>query len=269
MIKHFTIFLLAIPLVGLSKPNCNIYKMEGNQKCYEACLLATTGSSKQGTRESQIRFDNAITLCPNLEYAFVEKSVPYLKRGYYIEWKKIIDKAVKLNPIGQLGYRGWCRYQFLRDYLGAIDDFEKLDSMTQFDIGYSRNGDYHLNVVKALCYKALGENKRSIEIIEKQLSENGYSPMPYDYLHLGVLKFEIEDFDGAIQYFEKSILYNDYLAEPYYYLGLIYKKLNKRTEFIDNMQKAKKYYLKGYKIFDPYSDPIDKVYLADIENELI
>jgi hypothetical protein len=79
---------------------------------------------------------------------------------------------------------------------------------------------------------------------------------------------ETGDTDGGIEYLKKSISFNDYLAEPYYYLGLIYKKKNLTKEFRENMEKAKIYYLKGYKRFDPYTHPMDKVYLADIESEL-
>ena len=92
--------------------------------------------------------------------------------------------------------------------------------------------------------------------------------MPYDYLHLGVLKMETGDSDGAKEYLKKSIAFNDYLAEPYYYLGLIYRKQNMTKQAQENMEKAKTYYLKGYKRFDPYTHPMDKVYLADIESEL-
>jgi tetratricopeptide (TPR) repeat protein len=251
-----------------SQPNCNVYKMNNNQPCYEACLTATEGNAAQGTKASQLQFDKAIELCPSFDYAYFEKAVPYLKRGDFISWKKLIDKAVELNPTGHLGYRGWCRYQFVRDYRGAIKDFEKLDSLLPYDIGYSINGDYQLNIAKALCYKALGQKNKAIEIIENQLAQKDYSPQTYDYLHLGVLKMEIGDTDGGIEYLKKSIAFNDYLAEPYYYLGLIYKKQNLTKAFKENMEKAKTYYLKGYKRFDPYTHPMDKVYLADIEREL-
>ncbi len=254
--------------LAFGQPNCNVYKMNNDEPCYKACSLAIEAEQYQWTREAQIKFDEAIQLCPKLDYAYMEKSVPYLKSGDFIEWRRLIDKAVEINPLGRLGYRGWCRYQFIRDYKGAIEDFEKLDSMTQFDIGYSQNGDYQLNIAKALCYKALGEKKKAIEIIQKQLSEKGYSPMTYDYLHLGVLKMEIGDTNGAMEYLKKSIAHNDYLAEPYYYLGLIYKKQKLSKDFKENMEKAKAYYLKGYKRFDPYTHPMDKVYLSDIEKEL-
>jgi tetratricopeptide (TPR) repeat protein len=262
------ILLIISPMYTYSQFNCNVYKINKNQPCYEACVIATEGEAGQGTKASQLQFDKAIELCPSFDYAYAEKSVPYLKRGDFITWKKLIDKAVDLNPIGHLGYRGWCKYQFVRDYRGAIKDLEKLDSLISYDIGYSINGDYQLNIALALCYKAIGQKRKAVEIIENQLAQKDYTPMIYDYLHLGVLKMETGDIYGGIEYLKKSIAFNDYLAEPYYYLGLIYKKQNMTKEFRDNMEKAKTYYLKGYKRFDPYTHPMDKVYLADIEREL-
>lgn len=143
-----------------------------------------------------------------------------------------------------------------------------MDSLISYDMGYSINGDYQLNSAKALCYKALGQKSKAVEIIENQLAQKGYTPMNYDYLHLGVLKMETGDTAGGIKYLKKSIAFSDYLAEPYYYLGLIYKKQNLTKEYKANMEKAKTYYLKGYKRFDPYTQPMDKVYLADIAIEL-
>lgn len=268
--KRLLIILpLIFPSTIYSQPNCNVYKVNNDEPCYNACVLAIEAERYQWAREAQVKFDEAVQLCPKLDYAYLEKSVPFLKSGNFIEWKRLFDKAVEINPLGRLGYRGWCRFQFIRDYAGAIKDFETLDSLTSFDIGYSQNGDYQLNIVKALCYKAIGQKSKAIEIIENQLAQKGYTPMTYDYLHLGVLKMETGDTAGGIEYLKKSISFNDYLAEPYYYLGLIYKKKHLTKEFRENMEKAKAYYLKGYKRFDPYTHPMDKVYLADIESELM
>ncbi|MFZ1807081.1 MAG: hypothetical protein WAU36_07670 [Cyclobacteriaceae bacterium] len=263
-----TILFLIITVCCFGQPNCNIYKMNGDESCYKACVMAIEAERYQGFREGQIKFDSAIQLCDKLDYAFIEKSVPYLKVGDFITWRRIIDRAVEINPAAHLGYRGWCRFQFVRDYEGAIQDFERLDSLMGFNIGYSQNGDYHLNIAKALCYKAIGQKEKAIEIIEKQLAEKGYTPMTYDYLHLGVLKLEVSDYDGAITNLKKSISHNDYLAEPYYLLGLIYKNKNRNKQYLDNMEIAKTYYLKGFKRFDPFTNPMDKIYLSDIEKEL-
>lgn len=263
--------LLSVCMVAASvsaQPNCEIYKQDKQTACYEGCNLAVEAANEQGTSASQEQFDKAIALCPALDYAYMEKSVPYLKRGDFITWKSLIDKAVELNPLGHLGYRGWCRFQFLRDYKGAIADFETLATLNEFNIGYSQNGDYHLNIAKALCYKAIGEKKKAIDIIERHLANKDYSPLPYDYLHLGVLKLEIADTVSAITNLKKSIELNDYFAEPHYFLGMIYKGRNSKMEYREYMEKAKTYYLKGYKRFDPYTHPIDKIFLKQIEHEL-
>lgn len=263
------IVAVVIPLVTGAQPNCNVYKLEGNEACYKACEEANAAAELyQGSKASQIKFDKAIKLCPAYDYAYFEKAVPFLKNGQFIEWKKFIDEAVTLNPERHLGYRGWCRYQFLRDYHGAIRDIEQLDSMVTYDIGYSVNGDYHLQVARALCYKALGNPKKAIAIIEAQLAVKDYVPMNYDYLHLGVLKLETGDLAGAVTFLKKQIALNDYLADTYYYLGLAYRQQGDQGECVTAMEKAKVFYLKGWKRLDFYTHPADKVYLADIEREL-
>ena len=92
--------------------------------------------------------------------------------------------------------------------------------------------------------------------------------MTYDFLHLGVLKLETGDIDGALSYLKKSIDYNEHFADHYYYLGMLYKKQNQVKEYRDNMQKAKEYYVKGYRRSDPYTHPMDQIYLTTIEKEL-
>lgn len=252
-----------------AQPNCNVFKMQGDETCYEACMLATKRVGPQGSGKSQEKFDKAIKQCPTLDYAYFEKAVPFLKRGDFITWRKLIDKAVELNPELRLGYRGWCRYQFLRDYNGAIMDLERLDTLLHHnDIGYSINGDYHLNVAKALCYKAIGKKEIAIKIIEKQLAKDGYSPMPYDYLHLGVLKIETGQLRDAIVCLNMSIQNNNYLAEAYFYLGKIYREMGLKNDFIVNMEKAKSFYLSGKRMIDPYTTHMDKVYFSQIEKEL-
>ena len=112
--KTLALLFLLIPFYSFEQPNCNIYKWNNNDSCYQACLIANEAAEYQGWQLSQIGFDKAIELCPTYDYAYVEKSVPYLKRGDFITWKALIDKGVSLNPTRHLGYRGWCKYQFLQ-----------------------------------------------------------------------------------------------------------------------------------------------------------
>jgi len=266
--KSSILFLLTLLFSftsSLAQPNCQVYLMNGDTTCYEGCQAALTAITyRQGSRSSQEYFDKAIQLCPNLDYAWFEKAVPYLKRGDFVQWKLMIDQAVALNPVEHLGYRGWCRYQFLRDYEGAIRDLEALDSLISWDIGYCQNGAYHLNVAKALCYRAIGKRDTAIQMIETQLVAENYDSMLYDYLHLGVMKLEKGDASGAVEALLAQIEVNDYLAETYFYLAKAYNLQGDITAANRCLRQARQFYESGKIMKDPYSHPMDKIYEADI-----
>lgn len=264
------LILISISQFLTAQPNCEVYKFSGDTLKYKACKKAMEISGHyQFSKEYQTILDEAIKIDPTFDYAYWAKSIAYLKSGDFITWKTLIDKAVELNPNEHLGYRGWCRYQFFRDYKGAIADIEKLDSLVTYDIGQSQNGTYHLNIAKGLCYKALGENEKATTIIENQIQLNEEENFvgAYDYLHLGVLYLEAKEWEKAFEAFHKQSEYNE-LAENQYYLALTFKAVGKLTDYKSCLEKAKQLYLKGSKMFDPYSDPMDKIYFETIEREL-
>ncbi|MCP4441971.1 MAG: tetratricopeptide repeat protein [Aureispira sp.] len=264
--KHYLLLTILIFSTVLSaQPNCEAFKYYGDTTKCEACKKSMEISGHyQFSKEFQEILDESLAIDPTYDYAYRAKSVAYLKSGDFLTWKKLIDKAVEYNTIENLGYRGWCRYQFFRDYEGAIRDIEKLDSLVDYDIGYSANGDYHLNIAKALCYKALGQKKKAVEIIKKQLE---VKVGLYDYLHLGVLYFELGDFDKAEEALDKQLKENK-LTEAKYYLGLLSKELKEQEKALSYFREAKELYLKQYRLFDTYTHPYDKIYLEDIELEL-
>ncbi len=255
---------------GHAQVNCNVYKWAGDTACYEGCKLYDLANhTAQGCRASQMLYDSVIAHCPSFDMAYMEKAVPYLKRGDFITWRIWIDKAVALNPKEHLGYRGWCRYQFLRDYAGALADLEKLEKLKPDNLGYSVNGDYHLKIAQALCYKGLGQKEKAIEIIETQLASPGYDPGYYDYLHLAVLKIETGNPYSAVPVLEKQLTLSASFAETYYYLALAYKQMgDHRREMLDNLAQAKQLYQAGRHRTDPYDNPTDRIYWEDIEKAL-
>ena len=262
-----SILLTLTCLSLLAQPNCLLYKNDGDSSCYKACVTATK-DMRQGSKYSQEEFDKAIDLCPTFAYAPYEKSVPFLKNGDYITWKKLIDRAVELDPSGYIGYRGWCRFQFLRDYEGAIKDIEQLRKLTPHDIGYSNNGSYHLNVVLALCYKGLGDKQRAINEITNHLNGEDYMSLSYELLHLGVLYLETGELEKAIELLSQQIETNDYFAENYYYLGLAYKNLGDLTLAVDHFSKARDFYMAERKMNDIYNTGVDQIFLSDIESAI-
>lgn len=265
-VVFFSILLISFSL--LAQRNCNTYKLKGDILKYKACKeVEETRYYHQFSKEYQQILDESLQIDPTYADAYRYKSVAYLKSGDFITWKKLIDKAVKFDPKDNLGYRGWCRYQFFRDYEGAIKDIEELERIVDYDIGYCQNGDYHLNIVKALCYKGIGNFDTAIEIIEKQLASKKYTPELYDHYHLGILYFEKQQYKKALDCFQKQKKEND-VGDNEYYLGLTYRKLNERKKYALSLLKAKELYTDGFYMRDNYTHQSDKVYLLDIEKEL-
>ena len=266
-------FLLIISLLVFNtingQENCESYKYYGDTLKYKACKKVEVAQKiYQFYGIFQQKLDEAIKIDSTYAYAYREKSVAYLKSGDFITWKKLIDKAVRYDPKDNLGYRAWCRYQFFRDYKGAIKDIEKLDNLVDYDIGMSVNGDYHLNITKAICFNAIGEKDKSIEIIENQLNNKDHSVGLYDYFHLGVWYLEDNQFKKALIAFEKQLTEND-LAEVHYYMALTYKKLNEFTNYEEELLIANKMYDEGKVLFDAYTHHYNKIFLSDIKNEML
>lgn len=258
--KYFlSLFILVLYTNLQAQVNCNA--IEG-ENCKKACEIYNN-SGAQGSRKSQENFDKAIALCPTFADAYMEKSVPYLKRGDFVTWKKLIDKAVELDPKAHLGYRGWCKFQFLRDYKGAISDIEALEkNYPSGYLGYSANGDYELHIAKAICYSALGQKEKAISIFEKQLLKDDDNVGFYDYYQLGVTYFELGKYDKALENFEKQSKYNNF-AENIYYKSKVAKIRNK--DYLDLKKLALKSYDEGKNMTDFYTHHFNKVYRTQIE----
>lgn len=266
--KKLLPIILFWPLISLAQPNCEAYKYFGEMSLYKACKKAEeAGRYYQFTKEYQEILDEALKIDSTYAYAYQAKGYAYLKSGDFIRWEELMDKAVKFEEAQHLGYRGWCRYQFFRDYKGAIRDIERLEEISKGDIGFGQNGDYHLKIAKALCYKGLGNNKKAIEIIEDQLSLENHFTGLYDYLHLGVLYLENRDFDKAIAAFKMQEKENT-LADNEFYMALAYKALEDASKYKEHLKRSATLYQEGRHMFDPYTHQMDRVFLSDIETAL-
>lgn len=210
--------------------------------------------------------NEALEICPYYAYPYRELAAPYVKSGNFLMWKKYIDKAVKYNPKEYLSVRASLRYKFFADYKGAIKDIDSLSSIVSYDIGYSSNGIYHLNVIKGLCLKSLGRIDEAISLIAEQSAIEDDFGM-YNYLHLGVLYMQKGDYENALNSFEKQSKINN-LSENQYYAALCIKNLNNPTKALNYLKKALKLYRSEQRMYDPYNELFDQIYLSDITKEI-
>lgn len=258
--RYYLSFLLLIVYTNtIAQVNCNA--VEG-ENCKKACGLYNWASDLQGFAESQEGFDKAIELCPDFSHAYMEKTVPYLKNGNFVTWKILIDEAIVSDPKTYLGYRGWTKFQFLRDYKGAVQDLEQLKKYEPGDLGRSQNGDYNLGVVRAMSYSALGQNEKAAGIIERLLAARGYTKGMFDQYQLGINCFELGRYDRVLENFEKQSKEYDF-AENIYFKSKVSKIRNK--DYLDLKKLALRTYDEGKTMKEVYTHHFNKVYRQQIE----
>jgi len=265
MNKALTIFII----IGLNQfligqPNCEMY---ADSLCKKSCNIAWEASKYQGLKKSQELFDEAIKLCPGFAYSYFEKSVPYLKQGLFREWKELIDKAVELDYKYLLN-RGINQVQFIRNYEEGLNDLDKLYSQVKtFEIGYSPSGEYHGQLIRAICYQKLGQLDKSIEVVEELVSSKNYHQGLFDYFHIGIIYLEKGNYEKAKSSFIKQIEENEF-AEIYYYYSKIFRVKGDIDSEKKMLIKAKELYLKGQTMKNNYYHYIDQIFLKDIEQGL-
>ena len=262
MMKY--LFFILIPICSWGQPNCNVYLYNKDTLQYKACKSVEYVPFYQYTKQYQERFDKALQICPYFAYAYKAKSTAYLKSGDFLTWKYLIDKAVEYDTLSYIGYRGWCKYQFFRDYEGAIEDMEYLEEkFNSINVGYSAGGEYHLIVAKAICYSALDDKNKAIDILEDLFANKEYNVGLFDYYQLAVTYFQVRDYINASKYLVKQSEINE-IAENAYYKAII-AKLNGNDEiYLREKNKAIQLYKDRRMLFDDYTEPFNKVYLATI-----
>lgn len=261
MKASYSLIIFIISFIKIyAQPNCEafLYHYKDTLK-YEACKKSEQIEGLyQFSKEYQTILDESIKIDSTFAYAYRKKSTAYLKSGDFITWKQLMDKAVKYDPEGNLEYRGLMRFKCFRDYNGALSDFQKLESLgVQPD---------HLSITKSLCYYSKGEIEKATEILENQLKIHDDLGL-IGYLHLGVFYLEQKNYRKAIHCFYKQIEVNE-IAESHFYLALSLMNLQLSEEYFSHLEEAKNLYIQGMRMSDVYIDPIHKIYLEDIEDEL-
>ena len=259
-------------LCSRAQTNCLLFKDSSHIK---ACrLYNATDSLPQGSRICQQYLDSAIRLCPEYAEAWREISVPYLKRGDYRNWRKYMDRAVKLKPLAYTAVRGWCRFKFLRDYEGALFDLQKADTLSGFQPGQSGDGSYNLYIVMALCERELGNYTAAFRYfalgIDSVRARRGKTWLGlFDYLHRAVMEIKLKDYDKALSDLDlQSEIYDRY-AETEYYRSMVFTATGHPQQARASLERARRLFITdGYHLSDIYCEMTDEVHLVDIETAL-
>lgn len=242
----------------------------------EKRLLAEETYSKavqftQGSTEFQNGIVDALAIDPNYPQGVYELSVAHLKRGMPNKWLQQYDKAVKLDSITRIPWRGYLYLWFYRDYKKAIKDFDTSDTLTPNFIDQPQG--ISVDYWRGVAYLGLKDYEQSISFFDKymnkQIEELGEDWIEIKaFLFIGIAYFESNNLEKANMYFDKVIKCNEgNYADAKYYKALIYKQTGEVLLAKKLIESALEDFNNGYINRRPYVESLRQLYLADY-NEL-
>jgi tetratricopeptide (TPR) repeat protein len=184
-------------------------------------------------------FDSAIVLSPHFDYAYYQKAVPYLKRGFLEEGIKLLNKAMELAPLDHLTYHANWYFQH-ESYAYFRRDLERFYVMDCAYLSYTMGGGLEMRILLGIVYSKMGENAKALQTLLAAIAE---FPSPdfmgiYDYHTLGISQYFNGDYATAQETLEKSIAVNAEFADTYYYLALVEEELGNATAAHQRLQES-------------------------------
>jgi tetratricopeptide (TPR) repeat protein len=203
------------------------------------------------TGEGQLALDSALRIDPTNPQIWQQKSMPYLKNGDFMSWRKYINKAVENAPERYLAYRGFCAAIFVKDYESALLDFEKRQNLKPNECIHEM--DHSLAFWRGLCYLELGKLDSARFFMEKslkyQLDLRSAEWAHYnDFFYLGVIHYELNDITKAQYYIDASLKNYNEFPDAHFYKALILNKLGKSGEALDHLVQIENAWKKKYRM---------------------
>ncbi len=217
--------------------------------------------NSQGVYLSQTIFNILTYQNPNYSDAYFEQSVPFNKRGDFAEGFHLLNKAVELAPGLHLGYRGYMKLRFLRDYKKALLDLNKLDSLTPNfrDAPWGEDIDF----LRGECYFGNKEYQKAIDCFNRNIKNNKEDWVDINtFVYLGICEYELGNYEKSISEFKRALKQSDNTPESHFGLAKAYLKL-------ENLEKVNEHIIKAensidYKREDSYNEFQNEIYLWEI-----
>jgi tetratricopeptide (TPR) repeat protein len=210
-------------LISCKAPGQNKQTIEITDK-----LLDSLSVYPQLTMQCDLYYKLFLEKYPNTHEAYMSRSVPYNKTGQHAIGFAMLNKAVELAPILNLGYRAFVKLYMMHDYEGALLDCLRLDSLTS----YAKPGVWgeDMDMVIGLCYLQLNDFQKarfrftnSINTVTKEVGKEWNSPRAF--LYLGITHMKEKAYSQAIKVLDELIQLNPNYSEAYYYKAQCYSAL--------------------------------------------
>lgn len=224
-----------------------------------------------GTPVSQFYLDLSIKADPSYARAWFQMALPHIQKGEFAKGFKYLDKAVELNPLENLGYRGCAKLYYLHDNKGAMKDLVRLDSLTPnfTDAPWGRDIYYTMGIAA----KRNGHLKEALDLFNQSIrlttEEKGEDWVEVKvFLYRGIVRLELGDISGALLDFDKSIFYFDKFMEAHYYKGIALLTLGDKTGACYNFEQAENFLNQGYSYSNQMYSMVEEVLAEDVTQML-
>ncbi len=198
--------------------------------------------------EWQMYLDSALAIEPKNTRLWQQKSMPNFKSGKYYDGMRFLNKAVELDTLAYLGYRGFMKCVFMKDYGNAIIDLkaiykkrpidQTMDHSYPFWIGISYlklnkldSADYYLGLS---INNALLKGKEAVHYV--------------DWFYWGLTKFKQKKYKEALSYFENAMAQNSHFPDVEYYKAMVLLQINQKEEAKALLVQAKANIANGYRM---------------------
>ena len=216
----------------------------------------------QGYGLSQTMFDILNWQHPDYAAPYFERSVPFNKRGDYATGFYYLNTAVDLKPLHHLGYRGYMKLRFLRDYKAALADFDRLDAMTPEVVDAPWGED--IDFLRGECYYGLKNYPKALEHFEQSVTNQGVEWADVQaFVYQGLCHYEMQHFDKAITSFETGLEQYETTCEAYFGLAKTYLAVGDTVGARNNLNKAQENFV--YKHTDHYKEYLNEIYQEDLD----
>ncbi|MBT5632761.1 MAG: tetratricopeptide repeat protein [Nitrospina sp.] len=184
-------------------------------------------SEKAGKNKQALKFwEQALKKNPGLPETHVNMGVVYEKMGKKKKAIAVYQKALELDKTNAMAhYNLGVIYAKEKKFPEAIEEWETALKLDGKD----------LNILNSLAwaYEKLGKRKKALAKLKRSIKLS-----PYDsktHFTSGRIKYDLEDFDEAIESFKKAVQLDPSFGEAYYRLGLAYDIQNQSYDAISNL----------------------------------
>lgn len=177
---------------------------------------------------------------PNISYLWQQKAMPYFKARKYEVGMRYLDKAVEINKVRYLSYRGFIKCIFAKTYKEAIADFEEIKSIEGNSIEMDHSYDFYI----ALSHLQLNNFITAEEIFTQDVNTQVEEWGEKEYHHLSIFylaisQYEQKKWEEANKNFDKTLEKYPTFSEALYYKSICLMNLNQNEKGMVAYEKAK------------------------------